>query len=78
MSIVISEKLIGKDQVEFWAKRNLINKKEWRLVYRDGKVKDFFESEGYTWTIYNLFCGTEEECIREFEKLKLEYNPGEG
>ena len=46
--------------------------KSWRLVYWNGKVCDLFESEGRTWTINNLFCGTEGECLKEIERLKLE------
>ena len=45
--------------------------KSWRLVYWNGKVCDLFESEGRTWTINNLFCGTEDECLEEIKRLKL-------
>ena len=47
--------------------------KSWRLVYWAGEVCDLFESEGRTWTINNLFCGTEKECFDEIERKKLEY-----
>ena len=47
--------------------------KSWRLVYWNGEVRDLFESGGRTWTINNLFCGTEEECFGEIEKRGLEY-----
>ena len=46
--------------------------KSWRLVYWNGKVCDLFESQGRTWTINNLFCGTEGDCLEEIERLKLE------
>ena len=45
--------------------------KSWRLVYWGGKVCDLFESEGRTWTINNLFCGTEEDCLKEIERLRI-------
>ena len=47
--------------------------KSWRLVYWDGKICDLFESGGRTWTINNLFCGTEGECLDEIKKENLEY-----
>ena len=46
--------------------------KSWRLVYWAGRVRDLFESEGRTWTINNLFCGTEDDCLKEIERLKIE------
>ena len=45
--------------------------KSWRLVYWNGKVCDLFESSGRTWTINNLFCGIEKECLAEIDRLKL-------
>jgi len=46
-------------------------KKCWRLVHWNGKVKDLFESEGFTYTINYLFCGTKEKCLEEIKRLKL-------
>lgn len=46
--------------------------KSWRLVHWNGKVCNLFKSEGKTWTINHLFCGTEEKCLKEIERLKLE------
>jgi hypothetical protein len=69
--MIIQEELTRGDGTKFSANRNGIAKEEWRLVYSNGKVKDFFESGGYTWTINNLFCGTEKECLGEIDKLHL-------
>ena len=51
------------------------HKKCWRLVFRDGVVKNLFESGGITSTVNNLFCGTKEECLGKIKELKLKYTP---
>jgi hypothetical protein len=71
-NLIIQEELIRNNGTKFNAYRNQINKKIWRLVYSKGKVKDLFESEGYTWTINDLFCGTKKECLDKIKELKLE------
>jgi hypothetical protein len=45
----------------------------WRLVYDIEKnVISYFESEGYTTSIYTIFEGeTEQDCIDEAERLGL-------
>lgn len=47
--------------------------KSWRLVYDIEKnVISFFESDGYTTSIYTIFEGaTEQDCINEAERLGL-------
>ena len=44
----------------------------WRLVHKDGVVLALFKSNGITETKWELFCGTEEECQTEIERLNLE------
>ena len=45
--------------------------KSWRMVHDKGKVKDYFEAEGVTYTKYSLFEGTKEECETEIKRLGL-------
>jgi hypothetical protein len=47
--------------------------KSWRLVYDIEKnVISYFESVGYTTSIYMIFEGaTEQDCIDEAERLSL-------
>ena len=50
----------------------------WRLVHDGKKVISLVECEGYTWTIFPLFCAeTEKECLDEIARLHLEYKPDE-
>ena len=50
----------------------------WRLVHDNAKVISLFEGEGFTWTIFPLFCSeTEKECLDEIARLHLEYKPDE-
>lgn len=49
----------------------------WRLIHKNGKVIDMFESGGQTMTIWDLFRGTEAECIEEIERLFLEVDEPE-
>ena len=49
----------------------------WRLVYKDNKVLDLFESDGETSSLNSLFGGTEKECLAEIERLELDYEISE-
>lgn len=71
--MVTQEELTKEDGTKFNANRNEIAEEKWRLVYSKGKVKDLFESGGYTWTINSLFCGTKRECSDEVDRLYLEH-----
>ena len=64
-----------KNELKFTCNVSPSNKKCWRLVHWDGKVKHLFESEGYTHTIDHLFCGTKAECLAEISRLGLIYPP---
>lgn len=46
--------------------------KSWRLVHDGRRVLSFFEAEGFTETINQLFTGTREECDAEIERLNLQ------
>lgn len=45
--------------------------KSWRLVHDERKVILLDELDGETWTMSNLFCGTEKECQDEIARLAL-------
>jgi len=64
-----------KNEVRFTCNVSPSNEKCWRLLHWDGKVRDLFEAEGYTYTIDNLFCGTKAECLAEISRLGLIYTP---
>ncbi|RLG24081.1 hypothetical protein DRN85_08260 [Methanosarcinales archaeon] len=63
-----------KNELKFNCNVSPSNKKCWRLVHWNGIIKSFFESEGYTYTINHLFCGTKEECLAEISRLGLIYD----
>ncbi|MCK9326043.1 MAG: hypothetical protein M0P69_11185 [Bacteroidales bacterium] len=44
----------------------------WRLVYDGTKALALFDSDGTTRTIWELFCGTENDCRKKIEELKLD------
>ena len=46
--------------------------KSFRLVYNSNKALIYFESEGVTVSIYEIFAGTEKECQAQAEKLQIE------
>jgi hypothetical protein len=71
--MIIQEELTKKDGTKFNASRNRVAEKKWRLVYNNGEIKDLFESGGYTWTINNLFCGSEKKCLDEIDRLHLKH-----
>jgi len=50
----------------------------WRLVHDGVRVIALFESSGITETVYTLFVGTREECMKEVERLKLYCEPEGG
>ena len=64
-----------KNELKFNCNVSPTNEKSWRLVHWNGKVKHLFESEGYTYTIDHLFCGTKAECLAEISRLGLMYTP---
>jgi hypothetical protein len=43
----------------------------WRLVHDGVNIIAFFEAEGVTSTINQLFTGTEDECLDEIVRLGL-------
>jgi len=56
----------------FLAKTNVDAKKSWRMVYDGKRIRDLFEAEGQTHTIYNLFCAeTKQECVIKGEALGM-------
>ena len=63
-----------KNEVRFTCNVSPTNEKCWRLVHWDGRVRSLFESEGYTYTIDHLFCGTKAECLAEISRLGLIYD----
>lgn len=70
----ITDKGKDKDKELALSKKSSPTKgKFWRLVYK-AKTKEtvtLFEETGPTWTAWDLFCGTKEECIAEIAKLGL-------
>ena len=60
----------------FLANVNISPQKCWRMPYDARKIYACFESEGFTSTIYNLFCAeTQQECIDKAAKLGLTIPP---
>jgi hypothetical protein len=51
------------------------HEKCWRLVHDGKNVLELFEGEGNTRCIHKMFCATEQECLDEIARLKLEYTP---
>ena len=49
-----------------------------RLVDDGSSVLALFESNGFTWTKNNLFCGTAAECDAEIASKKLKPLPENG
>jgi len=63
-----------KNELKFNCNVSPSNKKCWRLVHWNGIIKSLTESEGYTYTINHLFCGTKAECLAEISRLGLIYD----
>ena len=61
---------------QFAANVNVEPKLSWRMVYDDTQIYSCFQSEGFTYTIYNLFCAeTQAECVDKAKALGLTIPP---